>query len=99
MDTTVFCTAAANGNVIQFYYKDGWRFGEPYMLAYTQNNELAILVWFLRGASNSNEGPGWRTYLAADVTAVMVLGERVGPFRSGYRRDGGEKFRNVQCAR
>jgi len=71
---------------------------EPHMVAYNGTGHLALSTWFLGGASESQEGQGWREYLLSEITDLNVLPQRfLGP-RPGYRPDGGKTFHNVQCA-
>src|SRR5208282_1759219 len=73
----VICAAIRSRNLIQFNYTGdlapGLRIVEPYMIAYTRADHLALNAWFLTGASESEEGPGWRTYRLDSVDSVTVL--------------------------
>jgi len=96
------CGAIQSRNLVQFYYSGdeapGPRMVEPHMVAYNATEHLALSAWFLGGASESQEGQGWREYLLSEITNLNVLPQRfLGP-RPGYRRDGGKTFHNVQCA-
>jgi len=96
------CGAIQSRNLVQFYYSGdeaaGLRMVEPHMVAYNGTEHLALSAWFLGGASESQEGQGWREYLLSDIADLNVLPQRfLGP-RPGYRRDGGKTFHNVQCA-
>ena len=102
MNRDTLCGAIQSRNLVQFYYSGdeapGLRMAEPHMVAYNGTEHLALSAWFLGGASESQEGQGWREYLLSEITNLNVLPQRfLGP-RPGYRRDGGRTFHNVQCA-
>ena len=96
------CRAIQSKNTIQFLYKGnsahGNRIVEPHMIALNAAGHLSLSAWFLHGVSESNRGPGWRGYLVAYISNVIVLpGVFPGP-RPGYQPSGGQKFHNVRCA-
>ena len=98
----VLCAAIQSRHLVQFYYSGdkvpGVRVVEPHMVAYNRREHLALSAWFLAGASESQEGEGWREYLLSEMTSVTELMQGfVGP-RFGYKADGGKTFHNVQCA-
>lgn len=67
MSVNVICRAIISRHLIHFYYTGdaapGMRVVEPHMVAYNRKDDLALSAWFLRGASGSQEGQGWREYL------------------------------------
>ena len=96
------CAAIQSQHLITFHYSattdPGYRTVEPHMIASSLTGNLTLSAWFLRGASASNEGPGWRQYLLSDISNVTVLPDTfLGP-RFGYKPDGGRTFHNVRCA-
>jgi predicted DNA-binding transcriptional regulator YafY len=95
------CSAIASKNLVQFYYSGdaapGTRTVEPHMVAYNRAEHLALSAWFLSGASESQEGQGWREYLLSQITGVNVLPQTFSGPRPGYKPDGGKTFHNVQC--
>src|SRR5271157_4583661 len=102
MSMAVLCAAIQNHHLVQFYYSGdnapGVRIVEPHMVAYNRRDNLALSAWFLSGASESQEGQGWREYLLSEMSSVVELTQKfVGP-RFGYKPDGGKTFHNVQCA-
>jgi predicted DNA-binding transcriptional regulator YafY len=102
MIQTEICRAIQSRQLLRFHYTGndatGHRVVEPHMLAYNQAGNLALSAWFVSGASQSQEGPGWREYLLDEISEVIVLPEMFAAARFGYKRDGGSKFHNVQCA-
>src|SRR5688572_22649995 len=92
------CAAIAGRRLISFYYKDAQRTVEPHMVAYNKGGELALSAWFLHGGSDSNEGPGWRSYLMEKISNLTVSDQTFSGSRPGYQSDGGKSFFNVQCA-
>jgi hypothetical protein len=96
------CLAIQTRRVVQFYYSgeyaSGNRVVEPHMVAYNLANHFALSAWFLSGVSASQSGPGWREYLLAYISNVIVLPTTFPGPRPGYRPDGGKTFHNVQCA-
>src|ERR1700722_15506388 len=97
----LLCEAITTRHLVQFDYfgndAHGTRVVEPHMIAYTDDENLALSAWFLRGVSQSEEGEGWRTYLLEDIVNVVILPEQfLGP-RPEYKPDGGQRFHNVQC--
>ena len=102
MPQAALCSAIETLNLAQIYYIGdaaiGFRIVEPHMVAYNEAQHLSLSAWCLSGASESPQEQGWREYLLSEITFVTVLPQRfIGP-RPGYRRDGGEKYHNVQCA-
>ena len=102
MSVSMICGAIATRNLIQFYYSSdqapGYRIVEPHMVAYNSANHLALSAWYLSGASESGEGPGWREYLISGISSVTVLPSTFSGPRPGYKPDGGKSFHNIQCA-
>jgi hypothetical protein len=68
------------------------------MIAYNKTEKLTLSAWFLRGATDSNEGPGWREYLLDDISDLKLSDQTFDGNRPGYKRDGGKALHNVQCA-
>ena len=97
----ILCTAISSKNLVQFHYAlgndPGTRIVEPHMVAYNEQENIALSAWFLRGHSESQEGQGWREYLFDGISSLTILPEKFNGFRPGYKPDGGQKFHNVQC--
>jgi predicted DNA-binding transcriptional regulator YafY len=95
------CAAIQSENLISFYYNGdnapGQRLVEPHMVAYTTAGNLVLSAWFLGGATESQEGQGWREYRLDAMTNLVVLPQRFAGPRPGYNPNGGKKLRNVQC--
>jgi predicted DNA-binding transcriptional regulator YafY len=95
------CAAIASLNVVQFYYTGdrvpGIRTVEPHMVAFTQANNLVLGGWFLGGASESQEGQGWREYRLDAMSNLMILDRRFPGPRNGYDPTGGDKLKKIQC--
>jgi hypothetical protein len=102
MSQTILCNAIKSRNLVQFYYSGdeapGIRTVEPHMVAYNSLDHLALSAWFLGGASESQEGQGWREYLLSEITNITVLPQQFLGTRYDYKRDGGKTFHSVQCA-
>lgn len=102
MSQSAICEAIKNRSLIEFHYslgrEPGLRTVEPHMVAYNQAGNLALSAWFLRGSSESREGPGWREYLFSGISNVTVLSEKFLGGRPGYNPTGGNTFNNIQCA-
>jgi predicted DNA-binding transcriptional regulator YafY len=96
------CKAIKSKNKIRFYYdlddEPGYRTVEPHMIAYNTANHVALSSWYLHGASESKQGPGWREYLLSGISSVTILEETFSGPRQGYNPNGGKKYHNVQCA-
>jgi predicted DNA-binding transcriptional regulator YafY len=102
MSVDVLCKAISDKRLVQFYYTGdgtpGTRTVEPHMVAENKANHLALSAWYLSGASESGQGPGWREYLISDISnATELPGQFSGP-RQGYKSDGGKSFHNIRCA-
>jgi hypothetical protein len=95
------CAAIASRNIVQFYYTGdempGMRTVEPHMVAYTLADNLVLSAWFLGGASESQEGQGWREYRIDSMSRITVLVQTFSGPRSGYNPNGGPKLHNIQC--
>lgn len=103
MNVDMLCAAIRSRNVVQFYYSrdkaPGTRTVEPYMVAYNAKGRLALLAWYLGGASESKEGgQGWREYVLSGVTNVAILNQNFAGSRPDYNPTGGTQFRKVRCA-
>jgi len=95
------CRAIQLRRLVRFQYEGNYAIGdrvvEPHMIAFNGLDNLCLSAWFLSGASESGEGPGWREYLVQYISNVIVLPESfVGP-RPGFRPDGGKTFHSVRC--
>ena len=95
------CAAIASQNIVQFYYAGdkmpGMRTVEPHMIAYTLANNLVLSAWFLGGASESQEGQGWREYRLDFMSQIVILPQTFAAARPDYNPFGGEKLHNIQC--
>jgi hypothetical protein len=102
MPQAALCSAIETMNLVQIYYLGdaaiGFRIVEPHMVAYNEAAHLSLSAWCLSGASESQQEQGWREYLLSEITYVTVLPQKFFEPRPGYRRDGGKKYHNVQCA-
>jgi len=102
MSQATICAAIGHRHLVRFYYAatddPGFRTVEPHMIAYNRKDNLALSAWYLSGASESQEGPGWREYLLSDISQVSELGQQFAGSRPGYQPTGGKTFHNVQCA-
>jgi len=100
MSIEVVSVAIRTRRVIQFYYasgtKPGVRIVEPHMIAYNQKNHLVMSGWLQMGVSSSG-GHGWREYLVASMSEIVLLDEMFTGPRPGYQADGGKKFHSIQC--
>jgi hypothetical protein len=99
--TDDLCVAIRSRTVVQFYYTGDKSYGartvEPHMIAQNAKGRWVLSGWFLGGASESQEGQGWREYILAAVTNVIPLKQGFQP-RSDYNSTGGKQFHNVLCA-
>jgi hypothetical protein len=69
------------------------------MVAYNAKGRLALLAWYLGGASELKEGgQGWREYVLSGVTNVAILNQNFAGSRPDYNPTGGTQFRKVRCA-
>jgi hypothetical protein len=101
MDIAKICEAIGTKKLIQFDYTGddalGFRTVEPHMVAYSKAEKLVLCCWYLGGASESQEGPGWREYLIGLMSNITVLPQQFAGPRPGYKPDGGKTLHNVQC--
>jgi hypothetical protein len=101
MSQAELCSAIRAQRLVRFFYslddEPGFRTVEPHMVARTKTEALALSAWYLSGASESNQGPGWRTYLLSGISQVTILNEGFDGPRPGYKPDGGKSFHDVQC--
>lgn len=74
---------------------DGPRVVEPHLLGTTTQGNAALQAWFVRGASASGGGPGWRNYLLSRITSIE-LGEPFTGTRPGFNPTGGKTFQSVK---
>src|SRR5260370_38594852 len=96
------CKAIQSRNLIRFDYSGhaspGERTVEPHMVAYNTKNCLALSAWYVSGASESQEGLGWREYLLESMTNVVMLSQAFSVPRTGNNPSGGKLFHDVQVA-
>jgi hypothetical protein len=102
MSTTKLCLAIESKHVVRFYYDGdgvpGHRFVEPHMVALNRKDNLALSGWYLRGASESSRGPGWREYLISSMSDIIILEETFQDARPDYQPSGGKIFHDIKCA-
>jgi hypothetical protein len=95
------CAAIAARDIVRFYYTgdemSGPRTVEPHMVAYTLAGNLVLSAWFLGGASESQEGQGWREYRIDSMSQITVLVQTFSGPRPGYNPNGGPKLHGIQC--
>jgi len=101
MNLQTLCEAIDSRHLVQFYYTGddapGTRLVEPHMVAYTTADNLVLSGWFLGGATESQEGQGWREYLLDSLSNLVILAHSFAGPRPGYNPSGGQKLHNVQC--
>jgi hypothetical protein len=101
MPKTELCKAIKSKSKIKLYYsydkEPGFRIVEPHMVAYNEAGNIVLSAWYLSGASESHDGPGWREYLLSGISSVTILPENFPGPQKGYNPTGGKKFHNVQC--
>ncbi|HTC65030.1 MAG TPA: WYL domain-containing protein [Candidatus Saccharimonadales bacterium] len=87
--------------LIRFNYTgdsvSGFREVEPYQIAFTRANHLALSAWFLSGASESGSGAGWRSYLLSEIDSLTVLEEHFEGTRPNYKPGTNKIYHNIQC--
>jgi hypothetical protein len=91
------CKAIAEKRLLSFQYKGQLRVAEPQILGKNQKSTEILSAWFLSGASESEEGEGWRDYTVALITELRLLRKKFSGPRPGYVSGGGKKFREVFC--
>jgi hypothetical protein len=100
--TDALCSAIQTKNLVQINYAGtavpGVRVVEPHMVAYNTADHLALSAWYVSGASESKDGPGWADFLIAEIASVTVLPYQFNGPRPGYQPSGGKKFHSIQCA-
>lgn len=92
----VIAQAIEQRRMLLISYADGANGGrliEPYMLGVTTDGNPAVQAWFRTGASASQQGPGWRTYLLAKITGIQMTNDTFAPQRS-YDGTGGGTFQS-----
>jgi hypothetical protein len=90
--------AIQNRRMLVISYDDGVngaRLIEPYLLGVTTVGNPALQAWFVSGASASGQGPGWRTFLLAQITSIELADETFTP-RRDYDGSGGGTFQSFQ---
>lgn len=99
--TEDICRAIHEKRLLQFNYTGdsvwGIRIVEPHQVGYSSAGNPFLSAWYLSGASESQEGPGWRGYLLRDIDTLTVLEERFAGPRPGYKPGDNKILRNVQC--
>lgn len=95
------CEAIRNRNVVQFNYTGnsvvGIRTVEPHQVGYSKAGNLTLSAWFLSGASESGEGPGFRLYRLSDIDTLSVLDQHFDGPRPDYKPGPNKIIHNVQC--
>ncbi|SDU11530.1 WYL domain-containing protein [Verrucomicrobium sp. GAS474] len=84
MSQTLICGAIRDRKLISFFYKDGERVVEPYLVGLNEKNHVELVAWFVRGYSKSGRGMAWKQYLLSEMTSIRVLDEECGPRHSDY---------------
>lgn len=100
--TDTICAAIRARLIVRFYYSGdatpGYRMVEPHMLAYNAKNHLSLSGWYLGGASESEEGQGWREFLISAIDKIEITPQQFSRPRPGYNPSGGKIFHDVLCA-
>lgn len=95
MDHTI-CDAIAAKRLLVFQYDGYERVVEPHLCGKNTAGHDALLAWFVRGYSDSEAGPGWRTYLLSEMRSIRQLEETFERARKGYNPTDGS-MRLVHC--
>ena len=74
------CSAIEKKQIISFYYNNRQRFVEPYLLGYSQNNELTLSAWQLSGGTQES----WRQFHLSKISSLAITDRNFVPSRQGY---------------
>jgi hypothetical protein len=101
MSVQIICAAIASKNLIQFNYTGdkaaGFRIVEPHQVGTTSTGKVALSAWYRSGASESQQGPGFRLYILGEINTLTVLDEQFSGPRPSYKPGANKIIRNVQC--
>jgi predicted DNA-binding transcriptional regulator YafY len=95
------CRAIHERKLLQFNYTGdkavGFRIVEPHQVGNSSTGKLSLSAWYRSGASESQQGPGFRIYLLSEINTLTVLDEQFSGPRQGYKPGANKIIHNVQC--
>ncbi|MEM7050353.1 MAG: hypothetical protein AAF604_11875 [Acidobacteriota bacterium] len=78
------CSAIAGQRQIRFFYKGGYRVGEPFAHGQSRDGSELVLVYQTDGHSSSGAALGWRTFRLERLWELEVLEATFDPERQGF---------------
>lgn len=87
---SALCDAIAKQKVIELRYDDadtGFRIAEPYLIGVTHKDNLVLVAFQTRGASESDKYVGWKMFELEKIFALNVTSTYFPMLRSDYNRN------------
>jgi hypothetical protein len=81
---TIICDAIKNKRLLQFSYDDFTRIVEPHLLGQKSSGKDALSAYLVRGYTESERQPYWRSYSVEKMEFIIMLDERFENAREGY---------------
>lgn len=79
--------AIGSRSLLRVNYGAGSRVIEPYCLGETRKGSLVVRAYQVSGASESNEGEGWKLMTVEKILELEVLPEQFANIRKEYNPD------------
>ena len=80
----LICEAIKNKRLLQFQYDNLTRVVEPHLLGRKTSGNDTLSAYLVRGYTESDKKPYWRTYLLSEIKNLVVLDEVFAGPRKGY---------------
>jgi hypothetical protein len=86
MNSDLACEALKSQRCLVLAYRGKNRVVEVHIVGHTQDGELLMRVWQVRGGSNGGQATGWKLLRIETVTAARLSDEQSQAPREGYNR-------------
>ncbi|MFL5576881.1 MAG: hypothetical protein ACJ79S_13020 [Gemmatimonadaceae bacterium] len=92
----VVCDAIRARRLLRFVYDGYERIVEPHLYGINTAGHEALSAYLVRGWSESEAAPGWRTYLISEMQGAAALAEGFAGEREGFNPDDSRMVR-IYC--
>jgi len=92
----IICGAISKKQLLQFLYDGRTRVVEPHLLGYDKAEHVVLCAYLVRGFTQSQQQPYWRTYFLSEMKLITILDETFPGPRRGYNPNDGRML-EIYC--
>jgi hypothetical protein len=92
----IICEAISKKRLLQFRYDRYSRVVEPHLVGYDTAEHDILCAYLVRGFTQSQQEPYWRTYLTTEMKLLQILDEGFPGPRRGYNPND-KRMQRIYC--